>query len=161
MKKLIFCLLLLGFLWPVSGFGGKPRLGKWRTVQYENFGQIRSTFFRYDRTQHGLGSAGLYWIFRTKYYEKSGSFSQSKRDAVAQACFYGLIYEVVQAVVPWERYAGTFPLGMVCGDGFDPIDLVWDWGCVGLSYLLDQTIPSLPPIALGFTKSNFTIKLFF
>ena len=80
--------------------------------------------FTPDKETHLFTSFGFYYMFRHKGYSELDSFKYT---------FYcGLAKEVIDALVPHEKY------GRIGGDGFSKNDLVYNLLGIGISYGIDK-----------------------
>jgi len=80
--------------------------------------------FTFDKEAHFVGSAGAYFFFRHKDY--------TELESIRNAFYLGLTKEVIDAVLPHERY------GRWGGDGFSKYDLYYDMAGIGLAYVIDS-----------------------
>ena len=92
-------------------------LGKWRWAN-------DTAEFTMDKEAHFVGSAGAYFFFRHKEF--------TAVESVALSFGLGLTKEVIDALVPWEKY------GRWGGDGFSKYDLYYDIAGIGLAVLIDK-----------------------
>ena len=65
-----------------------------------------------DKEAHFVGSAGAYFFFRHKEY--------TEIESIKYSLYLGLSKEVIDALLPWEKY------GQWGGDGFSKYDLMYD-----------------------------------
>ena len=80
--------------------------------------------FTMDKKAHFLGSAGAYFFFRHKDY--------TEKESMLYAFYLGLGKEIVDAVLPWEKY------GAWGGDGFSKYDLMYDITGILCAYGIDK-----------------------
>ena len=89
----------------LTSIGYGQSLGEWRWAD-------DTSEFTMDKQAHFVGSAGAYFFFRHKEYTKLESMKYS--------LYLGLAKEVIDSVVPYEKY------GKWGGDGFSKYDLMYD-----------------------------------
>ena len=77
-----------------------------------------------DKEAHFVGSAGAYFFFRHKDY--------TEKESILYSFYLGLTKEVIDALLPWEKY------GRWGGDGFSKYDLYYDMAGIGLAFLIDR-----------------------
>ena len=82
--------------------GFTQTLGQWRWAD-------DTSEFTFDKEAHFVGSAGAYFFFRHKNY--------TKLESIKYSIYIGLSKEVIDALLPWEKY------GKWGGDGFSKYDL--------------------------------------
>ena len=92
-------------------------LGKWRWAD-------DTAEFTMDKEAHFVGSAGAYFFFRHKDY--------TAVESIALSFGLGLTKEVIDALLPWEKY------GRWGGDGFSKYDLAYDIAGIGTAYIIDK-----------------------
>jgi hypothetical protein len=80
--------------------------------------------FTMDKEAHFVGSAGAYFFFRHKDY--------TEMESIRYSFYLGLGKEIIDALVPWEKY------GRWGGDGFSKYDLAYDIAGIGVAYLIDR-----------------------
>ena len=80
--------------------------------------------FTMDKKAHFLGSAGAYFFFRHKDY--------SVEESMLYSFYLGLGKEVIDAVLPYEKY------GSWGGDGFSKYDLMYDVAGILCAYGIDK-----------------------
>ena len=80
--------------------------------------------FTMDKKAHFLGSAGAYFFFRHKDY--------TEEESMLYSLYLGLGKEVIDAVLPWEKY------GAWGGDGFSKYDLMYDIAGILCAYGIDK-----------------------
>ena len=80
--------------------------------------------FTMDKEAHFVGSAGAYFFFRHKDY--------TVEESVLYSFYLGLGKEIIDALVPWEKY------GRWGGDGFSKYDLAYDVAGIGVACLIDR-----------------------
>ena len=97
-QKIMVILLL-------TSIGYTQTLGEWRWAD-------DTSEFTMDKEAHFVGSAGAYFFFRHKGYTELESMEYS--------LYLGLSKEVIDALLPWEKY------GRWGGDGFSKYDLMYD-----------------------------------
>ena len=94
----------------------------------QNFGEWRwaddTAEFTMDKEAHFVGSAGAYFFFRHKDY--------TEMESIRYSFYLGLGKEIIDALVPWEKY------GRWGGDGFSKYDLYYDIAGIGLAFLIDK-----------------------
>ena len=83
-----------------------------------------SSEFTMDKQAHFVGSFGLYFMFRHKDFSELNSFKYS--------LYCGLGKEVIDALVPYEKY------DMIGGDGFSKYDLGYNLLGIGIAYGIDK-----------------------
>ena len=92
-------------------------LGKWRWAD-------DTAEFTMDKEAHFVGSAGAYFFFRHKDY--------TAVESIAYSFCLGLSKEIIDALLPWEKY------GRWGGDGFSKYDLGYDLLGIGIAYGVDK-----------------------
>ena len=107
-KYIILIMVTLGF---------SQELGKWRWAD-------DTAEFTMDKEAHFVGSAGAYFFFRHKDY--------TAVESIALSFGLGLTKEVIDALLPWEKY------GRWGGDGFSKYDLAYDIAGIGTAYIIDK-----------------------
>jgi len=80
--------------------------------------------FTMDKEAHFVGSAGAYFFFRHKDY--------TEMESIRYSFYLGLGKEIIDALVPWEKY------GRWGGDGFSKYDLAYDIAGIGVAFLIDK-----------------------
>jgi len=85
--------------------GFTQTLGQWRWAD-------DTSDFTFDKEAHFVGSAGAYFFFRHK--------NHTKLESIRYSIYLGLSKEVIDALLPWEKY------GKWGGDGFSKYDLMYD-----------------------------------
>ena len=80
--------------------------------------------FTMDKEAHFVGSAGVYFFFRHKDY--------TEMESIRYSFYLGLGKEIIDALLPWEKY------GRWGGDGFSKYDLAYDIAGIGVAYLIDK-----------------------
>ena len=98
LQKIMVLLLL-------TSIGYTQTLGEWRWAN-------DTSEFTMDKQAHFVGSAGAYFFFRHKGY--------TQHESIKYSLYLGLSKEVIDALLPWEKY------GRWGGDGFSKYDLMYD-----------------------------------
>ena len=114
-------------------------LGKWRWAN-------DTAELTHDKEAHFVGSAGAYFFFRHKEY--------TAVESIALSFSLGLTKEVIDALVPWEKY------GSWGGDGFSKYDLAYDIAGIGVAYLIDRVWKpkeKSSDFAIGFNNDSISI----
>jgi len=83
-----------------------------------------TTEFTMDKQAHFAGSFGLYFMFRHKDFSELDSFKYT--------LYCGIGKEVIDALVPYEKY------DMIGGDGFSKYDLGYNLLGIGIAYGIDK-----------------------
>ena len=89
----------------LTSIGYTQTLGEWRWAN-------DTSEFTMDKEAHFVGSAGAYFFFRHKEY--------TEIESIKYSLYLGLSKEVIDALLPWEKY------GQWGGDGFSKYDLMYD-----------------------------------
>ena len=89
----------------ITSFSYTQTLGEWRWAD-------DTSEFTMDKEAHFVGSAGAYFFFRHKEY--------TEIESIKYSLYLGLSKEVIDALLPWEKY------GRWGGDGFSKYDLMYD-----------------------------------
>tara|TARA_B100000029_G_C17572706_1_gene957181 strand:+ start:1628 stop:2047 length:420 start_codon:yes stop_codon:yes gene_type:complete len=110
-KKILMVLIM------VSSIGYSQELGEWRWAN-------DTEKFTMDKKAHFLGSAGAYFFFRHKDY--------SEKESILYSFYLGLGKEVVDALLPYEKY------GDWGGDGFSKYDLAYDLAGILCAWGIDK-----------------------
>ena len=114
-------------------------LGKWRWAN-------DTAELTHDKEAHFVGSAGAYFFFRHKEY--------TTVESIALSFGLGVTKEVIDALVPWEKY------GSWGGDGFSKYDLAYNVAGIGVAYLIDriwEPKERLSDFAIGFSNDSISI----
>ena len=114
-------------------------LGKWRWAN-------DTAELTHDKEAHFVGSAGAYFFFRHKEY--------TTVESIALSFGLGVTKEVIDALVPWEKY------GSWGGDGFSKYDLAYDIAGIGVAYLIDRVWKpkeKSSDFAIGFNNDSISI----
>ena len=102
--------------------------------------------FTMDKEAHFVGSAGAYFFFRHKEY--------TEMESIRYSFYLGLTKEIIDAVLPHEKY------GRWGGDGFSKYDLAYDIAGIGVAYLIDRAWKSKEKnndFAIGFSNDSISI----
>ena len=132
-KYIILIMVTLGF---------SQEFGKWRWAD-------DTAEFTMDKEAHFVGSAGAYFFFRHKDY--------TAVESIALSFGLGLTKEVIDALLPWEKY------GRWGGDGFSKYDLAYDIAGIGTAYIIDKLWKPKKKkyLALQIRPNSFQIKYSF
>ena len=132
-KYIILIMVTLGF---------SQEFGKWRWAD-------DTAEFTMDKEAHFVGSAGAYFFFRHKDY--------TAVESIALSFGLGLTKEVIDALLPWEKY------GRWGGDGFSKYDLAYDIAGIGTAYIIDKLWKpkKKKDLALQIRPNSFQIKYSF
>ena len=94
--------------------------------------------FTMDKEAHFVGSAGAYFFFRHKDF--------SEKESILYSFYLGLGKEVIDAVLPYEKY------GRWGGDGFSKYDLAYDLAGILCAWSIDKIWKPKE------NKNDFTIR---
>jgi hypothetical protein len=94
---------------------GYPQQWRWANDSME---------MTFDKEAHLAGSFGLYYMFKYKGF--------SDKEALLYTFGLGLLKEVIDANLPYEKY------GRLGGDGFSKYDLTYNTIGIGLAFSLDR-----------------------
>ena len=97
--------------------GYSQQIGIWRWAD-------DTAEFTMDKEAHFVGSAGAYFFFRHKEY--------TAVESIVYSFGLGLTKEIIDALLPWEKY------GRWGGDGFSKYDLAYDIAGRGTAYIIDK-----------------------
>ena len=101
----------------LTSIGYTQTLGEWRWAD-------DTSEFTMDKEAHFVGSAGAYFFFRHKEY--------TEIESIKYSLYLGLSKEVIDALLPWEKY------GQWGGDGFSKDDLIYDILGILTAYGIDK-----------------------
>ena len=123
----------------LTSFGYTQSLGEWRWAD-------DTSEFTMDKEAHFVGSAGAYFFFRHKGFTKCESIQYS--------IYLGLSKEVIDALLPWEKY------GQWGGDGFSKYDLMYDILGILTAWGIDELIkPKKEKKKVDVTLDNNKVRL--
>ena len=101
----------------------------------------------HDKEAHFVGSAGAYFFFRHKEY--------TEMESIRYSFYLGLTKEIIDAVLPHEKY------GRWGGDGFSKYDLAYDIAGIGVAYLIDRVWKpkeKLSDFAVRLNTNSFSVR---
>ena len=118
MKRLLFFSVLTSMVFSTTYYPDESTLGEWR-VHNESLNLSEE-----DKQVHALGSAGLYFLMKSK--------GASTTTTINTIVWLGLFKECADALVPYEQY------GSWGGDGWSNADLIANALGVGTAWLIDE-----------------------